>query len=94
MTVAEPGKQPVKLEDCVSNWPGHPDHMLDQKYECDAGHYQRLRTVGWVYSKAQQNTVPLYRCYDAQQRSHFVSNQSDCESLGKMEHLLGYALSK
>ena len=94
MTIAEPGKQTVKLEDCASNWPGHPDHMLDQKYECDAGRYQRLRTAGWVYSKPQEHTVPLYRCYNAGDRSHFVSSESSCENLGKMEHLLGYALSQ
>jgi hypothetical protein len=92
MTIA--GEQTVKLEDCASNWPGHPDHMLDQKYECDAGRYQRLRTAGWVYSKPQEHTVPLYRCYNSGDRSHFVSSESSCENLGKMEHLLGYALSQ
>jgi hypothetical protein len=96
MTVADPAKPSVELEDCVSQWPGHPDHMLDQKGVCEADHYgfRRLRTAGWVYSKPQEQTIPLYRCYNAQQRSHFASNAADCEKLGVMERLLGYALSQ
>ena len=68
--------------------------MLDQKYECYAGRYQRLRTAGCAYSKPQEHTVSLYRRYKAGDRSHFVSSESSCENLGKMEHLLGYALSQ
>jgi hypothetical protein len=64
MTVADPGKSTVELEDCVSEWPGHPDHMLDQKGVCEADrfHFQRLRTAGWVYRKPQEQTIPIYRC--------------------------------
>ena len=94
MTVAGPAKATVKLEDCASNWPGHPDHMLEEDYYCRAGKYLRLRTAGWVYGKPQKDTVPLYRCYNAQERSHFASNAPDCENLGKMERLLGYGLSQ
>lgn len=47
--------------------------------------------AGWVYSQPQDQTVPLYRCYNAQEHSHFASNESDCEKLGDMERLLGYA---
>jgi hypothetical protein len=91
------GKATVELEDCVSQWPGHPDHMLDKKGACEAAqgyNFQRLRTAGFVYTAPQDETVPLYRCYNAQDRSHFASNQQDCEQLGTMEHLLGYVLSK
>jgi hypothetical protein len=95
MTVANAGGKPtVELEDCVSQLPGHPDHLLAEKGFCEAHEYQRLRKAGWVYSSPEENTVPLYRCYTAQEQSHFASNQSDCEKLGEMEHLLGYALSK
>lgn len=96
MTAVDPAKPSVELEDCVSQWPGHPDHMLDHKGVCEADplHFQRLRTAGFVYSKPQEQTVPLYRCYNAQERSHFASNAADCEKLGTMEHLLGYALSQ
>ncbi len=94
MTVADPTKPSVELEDCVSNWPGHPDHMLDHKGNCEAGHYQRLRTAGWVYSKPQEQTIPLYACVNEQEHSHFASNQSDCEKLGTGGRLLGYALSQ
>jgi hypothetical protein len=91
------GKATVELEDCVSQWPGHPDHMLDKKGVCEAAqgyNFHRLRTAGFVYTTQQDGTVPLYRCYNAQDRSHFASNQPDCEKLGAMEHLLGYALSE
>jgi len=95
MTVAKAGGKPsVKVEDCVSPWPGHPDHMLETAGACEAGHYQRLRTAGWVYSSPQENSIPLYRCYNDQDHSHFASNQQDCEKIGKMERLLGYALKQ
>jgi len=96
MTVADSVKPSVELEDCVSQWPGHPDHMLDQKGLCESDRYgfQRLRTAGWVYSKPQEQTVPLYRCYNAQEQTHFASNAADCEKLGAMERLLGYVLSQ
>jgi hypothetical protein len=94
MTAADSANPSVELQDCVSQWPGHPDHFLETKSACDAGKYQRLRPAGFVYAKPQEHTVPLYRCYNAQDRSHFASNAADCEQLGKMERLLGYALSQ
>ena len=94
MTAPDPANPSVELQDCVSQWPGHPDHFLETTAACDAGKYQRLRPAGYAYAKPQEHTVPLYRCYNAQDRSHFVSNAEDCEQLGKMERLLGYALSQ
>jgi hypothetical protein len=96
MTLADPGKPSVELEDCVSSWPGHPDHMLDRKGVCEADslHFKRLRTAGWVYAQSQPRTEPLYRCYNAQEHSHFASNAEDCEKAGTKEKLLGYALSQ
>jgi hypothetical protein len=95
MTAPAANKPTIELDDCVSQWPGHPDHLLDAKGACEADpyHFQRLRTAGWVYRDPQEQTVPLYRCYGAQERSHFASNEKGCEDLGKMERLLGYALS-
>lgn len=93
-TAAPSGKPSVELEDCVSQRPGHPDHLLAEKGFCEAHNYQRLRTAGWVYSQRQERTIPLYRCYNAREQSHFASNQADCERLGAMERLLGYALNK
>jgi hypothetical protein len=94
LTAVDPAKPSVQLEDCVSFWPGHPDHVLEVKGVCEAGHYARLRTAGWIYQKPQAQTVPLYRCYSARDKSHFASNKADCEGLGAMERLLGYALSQ
>jgi hypothetical protein len=74
--------------------PGHPDHLLAEKGFCAARDYQRLRTAGWVYAETQPDTIPLYRCYNAQEQSHFASNAPDCEKLGVMERLLGYALKQ
>jgi hypothetical protein len=95
MTVANAGGKPsVELEDCVSQRSGHSDHLLAEKGFCAAHDYQKLRTAGWVYSSPQENSIPLYRCYNDQEHLHFASNQPDCEKLGEMERLLGYALSK
>jgi hypothetical protein len=94
MTAAGPANPTVESEGCVSRWPGHPDHILEQVGVCVSARYQRLRTAGWVYSYPQQRTVPLYRCYNAQDRSLFASNEANCEKLGAMERLLGYALSQ
>lgn len=94
MTAADPGKPSVELEDCVSQLPGHPDHLLEQVGVCEPARYQRLRPAGWVYSYPQEHTVPLYRCYNPQDQSHFASNVADCENLGTTERLLGYALRR
>jgi hypothetical protein len=94
MTAAPAGKSSVELEDCLSTRPGHPDHLIAEKGFCAAHDYQRLRTAGWVYSQPQPQTVPLYRCYSEKEHSHFASNQSDCENVGALEHLLGYSLSQ
>jgi hypothetical protein len=92
MTAADRTKRSVELEECVSQWPGHPDHFLGLKGECVGHGYQRLRTAGWVYAQQQPETQPLYKCYSDTERSHFASNRSDCDGLGKMEALLGYDL--
>jgi hypothetical protein len=94
MTVADAKKPSVELEDCVSMRPGHPDHILAEKGFCEARAYQRLRSAGWVYRTQQENTVPLYRCDNAREQSHFASNKPDCEGLGTPEGLLGYALAR
>lgn len=92
MTRAHPTLPSNKLEDCVSTWPGHPDHLLTNDGTCAPGGYTRLRTAGWVYRDAQPGSVPVYRCYDAVNQTHFASNQANCEGLGGAEWLLGYAL--
>ena len=95
MTAPAANEPTVELEDCASQRPAHPDHLLDAKGVCEADpyHFQRLRTAGWVYRDPQEHSVPLYRCYRAQERSHFASNEKKCEDRGTMERLLGYALS-
>jgi len=94
LTAAEASEPSVELQDCVSEWPGHPDHLLEEQGACDSGHYRRLRTAGWVYAKPRSGTTPLYRCFDAREHAHFASNEADCEKLGTMERLLGYALRR
>lgn len=93
MTKPHSTKPTTKLEDCVSNWPGHPDHLLTNDGMCAPSGYTRLRTAGWVFQNSEPNTVPVYRCYSPTLHSHFASNQSNCEGLGNMEWLLGYALA-
>jgi hypothetical protein len=81
----------LELIDCVSSWPGFPDHMLATAAGCDAGGYRHLRTAGWVYQTQQPGTVPLYSCYDASNYDHFVSNHADCEGIAAGGWLLGFA---
>ena len=94
MSAPPPNAQTTKLEDCVSTWPGHPDHVLTNDGQCVGGGYTRLRTAGWVFQSAVAGTAPLYRCFDPIENSHFASNQPNCDGLGRMEWLLGYALSR
>jgi hypothetical protein len=93
LTAADAAEPSVEVEDCVSQRPGHPDHLLAEKGFCEAHDYQRLRTAGWVYEKPQTGRKPLYRCYNSQEQSHFASNAPDCENLGGMEKLIGYDLN-
>jgi len=69
--------------------PGHPDHLLAEKGFCESHAYQLLRTTGWMYAQARAGTIPLYRCHNAKEQSHFASNALDCEQLGETEHIVG-----
>ena len=92
MTTRDPSRPTVELEECLSKWPGHPDRILIQKGACETQDYLRLRSAGFVYSTAQPNTQPLYRCYSEAEHSHFASTAEDCNNMGKREALLGYDL--
>ena len=94
LTAAPAGTPSLELEDCVSGRPGHPDHLLAEKGFCGAHDYQRLRTAGWIFAEPKPGTISLYRCYNAKEQSHFASNAPDCERLGDMQRLLGYALKQ
>jgi hypothetical protein len=92
MTAPDLAKPIVELEECVSNWPGHSDHILIEKGVCEKNGYQRLRSAGFVFSAIQPGTQPLYRCYSDAEHSHFASNDENCNNMGKRETLLGYDL--
>jgi hypothetical protein len=92
MTAPDPVKPTLELEECISKWPGHPDRILIEKGVCETNGYQRLRSAGFVYSTAQPNTQPLYRCYSDAEHSHFASNDENCNNMGKRETSLGYDL--
>ena len=94
MTAPDPREASVELEECVSKWPGHPDHILIQKGACETQDYKRLRSAGWVFSAVQPNTQPLYRCYSDTEKSHFAANTEDCNKMGKKEALLGFDLKQ
>jgi len=94
MTAPDRSKPTVELEECISKWPGHPDRILTQKGVCETQDYQRLRSAGFIYSTAQPNTQPLYRCYSEAEHSHFASNGDDCHNMGRREALLGYDLKE
>jgi hypothetical protein len=95
MTAADPNHPSVEVEDCVSQQGQHHDHiLLPKKDACENRGYQRLRSVGWVFSTPQPGTQPLYRCYSEGEASHFAANSEDCDHAGKMEALLGYDLKQ
>lgn len=92
MTVADPAQPSMELEDCVDSQSAQGGHMLARKGECVRHGYQRQRSAGFVYSKQQPGTQPLYQCCDEADHSHFASNREDCEGFGKNTALLGYTL--
>ncbi len=92
MTAPDSEEASIELEECVSAWPGHPDHILIEKGVCETQGYRRLRSAGFVFAGAQPNTQPLYRCYSDTEKSHFAANRDDCNGMGKREALLGYDL--
>jgi hypothetical protein len=94
MTAPDPKRTSTELEECVSQWPGHPDHILIQKGVCETNGYRRLRSAGFIFAAVQPNTQPLYRCYSDAEKSHFAANRDDCNGMGKREALLGYDLKQ
>ena len=94
MTAPDSKEKSIALEECVSQWPGHPDHILIQTGVCETHGYQRLRSAGFIFSTSQPNTQPLYRCYSDTEKSHFAANRDDCNNMGKREALLGYDLKQ
>jgi hypothetical protein len=92
MTAPDARRKTVALEECVSKWPGHPDHILIEKGVCETQDYERLRAAGYVFSTEEPDTRPLYRCYSDAEKSHFASNKDDCGQMGRREALLGYVL--
>jgi hypothetical protein len=94
MTAPDPAAASIELEDCVSPGPGHADHILIQKGVCEAQGYRRLRSAGYIFSAAQPDTQPLYRCYSVAEKSHFAANEDECNGMGQREALLGYDLKR
>lgn len=63
--------------------------MLTRDVGCEGQH--PLGPVGWIYTAAAADRVPLYRCSAGAGADHFVSTDVGCEGQA-MESLLGYAL--
>jgi hypothetical protein len=96
-TASDPKQASIELEECVSQWPGHPGLILIQQGVCETHGYRRLRSAGFIFSAAEPgmqppNTQPLYRCYSACEKSHFAANRDGCNDMGTREALLGYDL--
>ncbi len=94
MTAPQAKEASIELEECVSQGPNHLDHILIQKGICETQGYRRLRSAGYIFSAAEPNTQPLYRCYSDTEKSHFAANREDCNGMGKREALLGYDLKQ
>lgn len=83
----------IKFAECSRMVAGRLDHLLADEGSCAPSGYQRERTSGWLYAAEQADSVPVYRCMDANTGSHFVSIAADCDGLGRKEFLLGYGLA-
>ncbi len=90
MTAQPTGAAGIQLEECESNWPGHPDFLFTN---AACGTYTTLRSAGWAYQTQQPGTAPLYRCYSNAGQYHFASTDAACEGLGTQEWKLGYVFS-
>ena len=92
MTKPPTGVAVTELDDCyIAAW---DDHMVGVNGDC--GGAQNLRVLGWIYaSSAPQpaGTTPIYRCYNASQTNHVVSDVATCEGLGALDWIIGYTLA-
>lgn len=92
MSASLPGT--IALEECVSYWTGTADHLVTWDGTCAGAGYRRLRTIGWIYTSPQPNTVAIYRCWSpSYYKSHYVSTDAACEGRGDQEFLLGWVLA-
>lgn len=82
----------VKLEECYSP-ANNGDYLvaIDSGTGCPGG-YQWQRTVGWIKSNADDNSVALYGCYSNSGSYHFVSADPNCQDYGAGT-LLGYGMA-
>lgn len=87
------GAASVKLAECSRDMSGHVDHLLAEDGSCEAAGYVRERISGWLYLDEQPDTIPVYRCVGTLTKTHFASNEPDCEGLGAMDRRLGYGLA-
>ena len=84
----------IELMECVGDASDQVRYSLAIDGDCAGEGFRRLRTAGWVHTDPRPDTLPLYHCLDASERSHFASNRSDCEGLGAVQSLLGYVLRR
>ncbi|NTV99745.1 MAG: hypothetical protein HGA19_00395 [Oscillochloris sp.] len=68
------------------------DHMLVPEDQ-DCADAQNLGLMGYISSVPFSDSLPIYRCFDAQATNHFMSLDTDCN--GKtFEWLAGYLAAK
>jgi hypothetical protein len=89
LTAPDPAHASVEPEECVSDEPGHADHILIEKGACESHGYRRLRSAGFGYSAEQPNTEPLYRCYSDAEKSHFARQPRRLRSYGQARRAAG-----
>jgi len=78
--------------DCII---ANRDHMVGvSTAECSKPGVQILRTLGWVLTSYQENTIAMYRCYNSLTQDHSVSTNSNCTGLGTTEFRVGYIFSE
>lgn len=93
LTTPPDGVDSIQLAECSKERSGVLDHLVAEDGSCETAGYIRERISGWLYADEQPGTVPVYRCIGTETKTHFLSNQQDCEGLGAMDRRLGYGIA-
>lgn len=96
------GVASYKLEECSSNYTGKKTFYVQADLSVKDSHCYdgngnvnwptRERTLGWIYKDAQPGTHAIYSCHNPTKKFHYLSKRSDCDRIGSLMWLLGYAL--
>jgi hypothetical protein len=89
MTASPNQMSSVQLDECFL--PREGRGFVAAAGRCAAEGAERRRVAGYVFSREQPDTVPIYSCL-SRAYARFTSNRQDCDGAGTRDRVLGYAL--